>query len=103
MRPSPFARTARLLSILLLALHLGPLANAATDDPEIGSLNKQDRLDWFRDQGFGLFIHWSLDSQLGVVISHSLVGASRDYTDRFFTELPESFNPRQFHPEDWAT
>jgi len=22
---------------------------------------------------------------------------------RFFTELPESFNPRQFHPEDWAT
>ena len=72
-------------------------------DPEIGSLNQPDRLDWFRDQGFGLFIHWSLDSQLGVVISHSLVGASREYTDRFFTELPESFNPRQFHPEDWAT
>jgi alpha-L-fucosidase len=72
-------------------------------DPEIGSLNKSDRLEWFRDQGFGLFIHWSLDSQLGVVISHSLVGASPDYTDRFFTELPKSFNPRQFHPEDWAT
>jgi len=71
-------------------------------DPEKGSLNKQDRLEWFRDQGFGLFIHWSLDSQLGVVISHSLVGASPEYTDRFFNELPKSFDPEQFHPQDWA-
>lgn len=72
------------------------------EDPEVGSLNQPERLEWFRDQGFGLFIHWSVDSQLGVVISHSLVGASSDYTDRFFTELPQTFNPRQFHPEDWA-
>ena len=27
--------------------------------------NQPDRLEWFRDQGFGLFIHWSVDSQLG--------------------------------------
>ena len=67
-----------------------------------GSLNKADRVEWFRDQGFGLFIHWSVDSQLGVTISHSLAGASDDYTTRFFTELPKTFNPRQFHPEDWA-
>ena len=51
----------------------------AEDNPEIGSLNKPDRMEWFRDQGFGLFIHWSVDSQLGVTISHSLVGASEDY------------------------
>ena len=60
--------------------------------------NKNERLEWFRDQGFGLFIHWSVDSQLGVVISHSLVGASEDYTTRFFTELPRTFNPRKFDP-----
>jgi alpha-L-fucosidase len=64
--------------------------------------NQPDRLEWFRDQGFGLFIHWSFDSQLGTVISHSLAGASDDYTRRFFTELPKTFNPRKFHPEDWA-
>jgi len=64
--------------------------------------NKPDRVEWFRDQGFGLFIHWSVDSQLGVVISHSLVGASDDYTRRFFTLLPQTFNPRKFRPEDWA-
>jgi len=96
----PVLRSFALLFSVLLTPFLLAQEKA---DPEIGSLNQPDRLDWFRDQGFGLFIHWSLDSQLGVVISHSLVGASRDYTDRFFTELPESFNPRQFHPEDWAT
>src|SRR4051795_11143854 len=64
--------------------------------------NQPDRLEWFRDQGFGLFVHWSVDSQLGTVISHSLAGASEDYTSRFFTDLPKTFNPRKFLPEDWA-
>ena len=50
--------------------------------------NNPDRLEWFRDQGFGLFIHWSVDDQLGTVISHSLVGASDDYVSHFFGDLP---------------
>jgi alpha-L-fucosidase len=70
--------------------------------PEVGSLNKADRLEWFRDQGFGLFIHWGVDVQLGVGISHSLVGASDDYVERFYNELPKTFDPEQFHPDDWA-
>lgn len=64
--------------------------------------NRPERLEWFQDQGFGLFIHWSLDSQTGVVISHSMVGASDDYLKRFVEDLPKTFNPRKFHPEDWA-
>jgi alpha-L-fucosidase len=67
-----------------------------------GSLNKPERLEWFRDLGFGLFIHWSVDSQTGVVISHSLVGADDAYTNRFFHDLPLTFNPRKFYPQDWA-
>jgi alpha-L-fucosidase len=67
-----------------------------------GSLNMPERLEWFRDQGFGLFIHWSVDSQTGVVISHSLVGADEAYTERFFEGLPKTFNPRKFEPHDWA-
>ena len=39
------------------------------------------------------FIHWSLDSQTGVVISHSMVGASDDYLKRFVEDLPRTFNP----------
>jgi len=67
-----------------------------------GAGNQPERLEWFRDAGFGLFIHWSVDSQLGSVISHSLAGASTDYRERYFRDLPKTFNPRKFNPEDWA-
>jgi alpha-L-fucosidase len=56
----------------------------------------------FRDRGLGLFIHWSVDGSLGGVISHSLVGASPDYIERFYRILPEHFNPDRFEPEKWA-
>lgn len=64
--------------------------------------NKPERLEWFRDQGLGLFIHWSVDSQLGVIISHSLAGASEEYVDRFYRELPRTFNPTRFDPDGLA-
>jgi alpha-L-fucosidase len=96
-------RPAYLLSWCLLALAcVASQLHAAAANPAIGSLNQPERLEWFRDQGFGLFIHWSVDSQIGSVISHSLVGASDDYANRYFNELPRTFNPRKFHPEDWA-
>ena len=72
-------------------------------EPVANSRNKAERLEWFRDLGFGMFIHWSHDSQLGSVISHSMVGADDGYLDRFVNELPKTFNPRKFHPQDWAS
>ena len=95
-------RLLKRLLVLATGLVLGPSTDAAVQDPTAGSLNQPARLEWFRDQGFGLFIHWNVDSQLGTVISHSLVGASDDYAQRYFDELPRTFNPRKFHPEDWA-
>jgi alpha-L-fucosidase len=64
--------------------------------------NKPEREQWFMDAGFGMFIHWSLDSQLGAVISHSMAGASDDYLQRYVTELPKTFNPKKFDPDEWA-
>lgn len=57
---------------------------------------------WFMDLGLGMFIHWSVDVQVGAVISHSMAGASDAYLERFTTELPKTFNPRKFNPDDWA-
>ena len=95
--------------IAMLAIVLSSMQALAQGKPIAGentdfnsSRNKTDRTEWFRDQGFGLFIHWSVDSQLGVTISHSLVGASEDYTDRFFNDLPRTFNPTRFDPAEWA-
>ena len=87
---------------LVSAFFLSCALLLAQRDVPPGSLNKPERLEWFRDQGFGLFIHWSVDSQTGVVISHSLVGADEAYTQRFFAGLPKTFNPRKFEPHDWA-
>jgi len=64
--------------------------------------NRPDRVEWFRDLGFGMFVHWNVDGTLGGVISHSLVGASDDYFKRYLELLPKAFNPRKYHPEDWA-
>lgn len=65
-------------------------------------VNKPERLEWLKDAGLGLFIHWGVDSQIGTVISHSLVGASQDYAERFFKQLPQTFTPTRFDPQEWA-
>ena len=67
-----------------------------------GDRNTQQMLTWLKDAGFGLFIHWSVDVQLGCVISHSLVGASREYADRFYDELPRTFNPQNWDADEVA-
>jgi alpha-L-fucosidase len=83
-------------------LVVGAPVAQSQEDPTLGSRNRADRLEWFRDQGFGLFIHWSVDSQLGTVISHSLVGASSEYMEHYFHDLPQTFDPTRFDADEWA-
>lgn len=64
--------------------------------------NKPEVLEAFRDQALGMFIHWSLDSQIGTVISHSMVGADENYLRKFIEDLPKSFNPTRYDPAEWA-
>jgi alpha-L-fucosidase len=66
------------------------------------NLNKPEREVWLKNTGLGLFIHFSMDGQIGVVISHSLVGASDDYVNRYFNELPKTFDPSKFDPHQIA-
>lgn len=78
----------------------GPTAPTAAAKAQAD--NRPDRLEWFRDQGLGLFVHWSVDSQLGLIISHSLAGSSTEYARRFYSELPGTFNPTGFDPDRLA-
>jgi alpha-L-fucosidase len=81
-------------------------AAAASPADEAGSstelTNKPERLEWLQDAGFGMFIHYSHDSQIGSVISHSMVGASDDYVDWFVNELPKTFNPGRWDANEIA-
>jgi alpha-L-fucosidase len=85
--------------------------NAATEtpgmagsvqDPSVKLGSKPERVEWFQDLALGMFIHWNIDAQLGSVISHSLVGSSADYRERYITQLPATFYPKKFDPDDWA-
>ncbi len=88
--------------ILALAL-LFALSTSSLSAPAAQSAgNRPERLEWFRDLGFGMFIHWNVDVSLGSVISHSLVGASPEYVRRYFEILPRMFNPARFEPKKWA-
>jgi len=93
------ARAVWLIAFALAALGLLPAQELVAPSE---STNHPDRVERFRDFGFGLFIHWNVDSTLGTVISHSLVSASEDYIRRYYAELPGVFNPRAFQPDDWA-
>jgi alpha-L-fucosidase len=94
------------LSLYALLVVLPPLSarqfvdTAATRNHD--RTNDPAAVEVFRDRGLGLFIHWGVDGTLGGVISHSLVGASPDYVDRFFTQLPQFFDPDQYQPDKWA-
>jgi alpha-L-fucosidase len=77
-------------------------ATLAPGQVEKGSRNKPERLEWFRDLGFGLFIHWSVDG--------SLRGRDQPYPRRrgrglrapVLRAAARGFSPRRFHPADWA-
>jgi alpha-L-fucosidase len=104
MKPSPSSSCLAVAAMLAVAPGAVVAAPPSADRPELkeGLDNKPERLEWFRDLGFGMFIHWGVDSALGGDISHSLAGASDAYRKRYFAELPGTFRPRRFHPEDWA-
>ena len=86
----------------IMGISNSQISESVTDASYL-NLNKPERMEWFKGLGFGMFIHFSFDSQLGVVISHSMVGASEDYLNRFVNELPKSFNPKDFNPAEIAS
>ena len=89
-------KTALLIASLLIA-HLSHAQKEQSDNRFSDNRNNPDRQEWLRDLGFGMFIHFNVDAQLGITISHSLVGASNDYLERYFNELPKTFDPARFN------
>ena len=78
------------------------MAQVKSVNEQVAAGNRPERVEWFSRLGFGMFIHWSVDSQLGSVISHSLVGADEAYCRKFFDELPKTFDPKKFDADALA-
>ncbi len=79
----------------------------STMDPHQGN----QRLDWYQDARFGMFIHWGAYSVAGVEASWSMMepdlakvlfGARKPISEAEYTALPAKFNPTQFDPDAWV-
>lgn len=73
----------------------------------------KEQIEWFRDQKFGLMIHWGLYNQLGIKESWPLVdnswskwqfkpGTSNMEVKEMYAQLHKGFLPLRFDPEEWA-
>ena len=93
-----------LICITFMLVQFLSSAQDVVNDDESSSYNKNkpEREEWLKNSNSGMFIHLGVDASLGVVISHSLVGASDDYANRYFNELPKVFNPKHFDPNEIA-
>ena len=90
--------TRKLAAVILCLLTLGIVAGAA---PSSGPARAQasDRLQWFREAKFGLFIHWGVYSMIG-----------REEWARQLLQIPlkeyqyyaDNFDPTGFNPDEWA-
>jgi len=60
-----------------------------------------DRLNWFREAKFGMFIHWGPYSVAGVEASWPILIPNSEITEAEYRALPERFNPTLFDPHAW--
>lgn len=70
-----------------------------------------NKLDWYQQAKFGLFIHWGIYAAAGVEaswptmapeLSEIMFGAHRRITEAEYTALPSQFNPLDFDPDAWV-
>lgn len=105
----------RLLAALASVVVVSLTARAHGADPSDEDARRARRIEWFRDQKFGFFMHWGVYSQLGCIESWPLVWADRSWSNpsiKTFEEmltfrkkywgLNTTFNPTRFDPDVWA-
>ena len=88
----------RVLAVILCLLALG-IAVTTAPSPGPAPTQAPDRLQWFREAKFGLFIHWGIYSMIG-----------REEWARQLLQIPlkdyqyyaDNFNPTGFDPDEWA-
>ncbi len=83
------------------------IENKNTDNP----LNNEERLDWFKEAKFGMFIHWGPYSQLAGEWNGQKVAVGKEaewimnwlkIPVKEYRELAHQFNPVKFNAQEWV-
>jgi alpha-L-fucosidase len=73
--------------------------------------DSKDRVDWFKESKFGLFIHWGAYTVAGVEaswptmapdLSVAMFKNKKTISEEDYLKLPEEFNPTEFNPDEWV-
>lgn len=89
----------QLLLFLMLAAILSQPAFSQQKIWDETEEEKTERLQWWTDARFGMFIHWGLYAQAA---RHEWVKKRERISDEDYQKYFELFNPDLFNPTDWA-
>jgi len=77
---------------------------------DVKILDDDQRMEWWRDSKFGMFIHWGAYSIIGGERGTQIAGGGAewamdklDYTIEDYEKFPEMFNPTMFDADAWVT
>jgi alpha-L-fucosidase len=88
--------------VLLPLLAALLMSSPAFSQPRIGNeteKQKQQRMQWWEDGRFGMFIHWGIYSQAA---RHEWVKHNEHMTNEQYQKYFDEFDPDHFNPNKWA-
>ncbi len=95
------------LLVVLVMLNFGSAMAQASSKKK---LSDDERMAWWRDAKFGMFIHWGAYSIIGGERGSKIAGGGAewamdklDYTIEEYEKYPEMFNPQLFDADAWVT
>ncbi|MBJ2175960.1 alpha-L-fucosidase [Aureibaculum sp. A20] len=97
-----------IIVVLIALLHVS--TSFAQKKSNVKKLSHDERMEWWRDAKFGMFIHWGAYSIIGGERGTKIAGGGAewamdklDYTIEDYEKYPEMFNPQLFDADAWVT
>jgi alpha-L-fucosidase len=92
-------KTKSLITALLLTALLFTVQLSSAQLPKETEAQKAERLKWWTDARFGMFIHWGL---YALPARHEWVKNNERMTNEQYQKYFEMFNPDMWEPHEWA-